>query len=255
MLRPLVRHAYGITVLALVTAILVLGAFIAANIVLPELAAGNDRLALGPTATPQAQPSAAADGSATASAPPTMRGLVLPDTADCSACHLTSTGQIGLKPIPPMGHPLQGWTDCTACHAPAGLVKTAPGHSGIHASDCLTCHQPGNLPPPLSRPHRELQNTNCLSCHGSKAPLPADMAHRSQSVCWLCHRLPAEQPPVPAHPTVNGETDCLSCHVSGKVGALPADHASRTASECLLCHELPIDRAPQNATPSVRLSS
>ncbi len=251
MLRTLVRHAYGVTVLGLVTAILVLGGFIATNVVLPQLAAGTDNVA-----PPVASPSPSASGPvASPSAPPTMRGVVLPETADCSACHVTSAGIVGTRPIPPMGHPLQGWTECTACHAPAGLVKTAPGHSGIHASECLICHQPGNAPPPLSRPHRELQNTNCLSCHGSKAPLPADMAHRSQSVCWLCHRLPTEQPPLPAHPTLTGETDCLTCHVAGKVGALPADHASRTASECLLCHQIPVDRRTEDPKPSVPLSN
>ncbi len=179
-----------------------------------------------------------------------MNGALIPANSDCSGCHLTNVGVIGLRPIPAMGHPLEGWSQCTACHAPSGLVQTAPGHRGIHANECLTCHQPGNLPAPLSRPHRALQNMDCLDCHGKVAPLPADMTHRSQKVCWLCHRLPDVAPPVPAHATVTGETDCLSCHVAGKVGALPKDHASRRTSECLLCHELPLPGA--SAGPSDR---
>lgn len=242
MTRRLARHAYALAVLALTAAVLLTGGIVLFGIVLPQITAAN----LPATASPSTGGTGAVlvSPSVTPSASGTMRGVVLPANADCSACHITAGGTIGLRPIPPMGHPLEGWTQCTSCHAPAGLVKTAPGHSGIHATDCLTCHKPGNLPAPLSRPHRDRQNLDCLACHGTKAPLPADMTHRSQTVCWLCHRLPEEQPPVPAHPTVSGQTDCLSCHVAAKVGALPPDHTSRSASECLLCHQLPAADPP-----------
>jgi hypothetical protein len=233
--RFLVRHWYALALATLTTAVLLAGAF-AAAVVLPDTqrAASTSADSLA-SASPSVPPSAV---------PGTMTWVSMPADADCSACHLTAEGLIGLRPVPAIAHPLDGWSDCTACHAPERLVQTAPGHSGIHAAACLTCHQEGNLPAPLSRPHRERQNTACLDCHGSVAPLPTDMAHRTDTVCWLCHRLPAEQPPVPSHQVESGETDCLTCHVAGKVGALPADHASRKPSECLLCHALPSSGGP-----------
>ncbi len=139
-----------------------------------------------------------------------MGGAVVPADAECTGCHSTTTGTIGVTAIPLMAHPLEGWGRCADCHAPARLVDTAPGHSGIHATECLVCHKAGNLPAPLSRPHRDNQNVACLSCHGSTAPLPSDMTHRKETVCWLCHRLPTVEPPVPAHQTAPGEADCLT---------------------------------------------
>ncbi len=243
MIRPLLRrYGYWVTVVALAAATCVLGLFLLDNVVVPGLArTGVPSAATAPPSSPPASP--------LAETAPGMGGAV-PANADCGACHLTNARVIGLRSIPAMGHPLQGWTQCTACHSTQTLVATAPGHTGIHASACLTCHRPGNLPAPLSRPHRALQNVECLDCHGTTAPLPADMTHRSERVCWLCHRLPEVQPPVPAHSTLSGETDCLTCHVAGKVGALPADHATRTSSECLLCHDVPGAAATPRPSPA-----
>ena len=180
-----------------------------------------------------------------------MGGAIIPDSAQCTGCHATGTGTMTVLDTPVMGHPLEGWSKCTGCHAPARLVATAPGHSGIHASECTICHKPGDLPAPLSRPHRDNQNVACLSCHGSIAPLPSDMTHRTESVCWLCHRLPTIEPPVPAHATAPGEADCLTCHVAGgQAGGLPADHVARPASLCLSCHEVTLGTAPAR-TPGI----
>lgn len=229
------RHWFGIGFTTITAAICLIGGVLLAEVVVPEMQRAGY---LGPRPTPAASP--APSPSVTFD----MGGVAIPLTASCSACHVTDNGSIGLRPIPAMGHPLEGWSQCTSCHAPAGLVATAPGHTGIHASDCLVCHKPGDLQAPLSRPHRATQNQACLSCHGtsatSVAPLPADMTHRSQNVCWLCHRLPDVAPPIPAHQTASGETDCITCHTAGKVGALPLDHSTRKTSECLLCHEVPL---------------
>ncbi len=233
--RFLARHWYSLALGALTTAIVLAAAFIVA-VVLPDTErAASISAGASPTPTASTSPSGL---------PEVMSWLARPADADCAACHVTAQGVIGLRPVPPIAHPLQGWSDCTACHAPARLVQTAPGHTGIHADACLTCHQAGELPAPLSRPHRERQNTECLDCHGSVAPLPTDMAHRTDTVCWLCHRLPVDQPPVPKHPVKSGQTDCLTCHVAGKVGALPSDHARRPPSECLLCHASPSADVP-----------
>ena len=174
-----------------------------------------------------------------------MGGAVVPATAECAGCHASGTGTIGLSVIPAMAHPLEGWGKCASCHAPARLVDTAPGHTGIHATECTICHKPGDLPSPLSRPHRDNQNVACLSCHGTTAPLPTDMTHRKETTCWLCHRLPTIEPPVPAHATAVGETDCLTCHTAGgRAGALPTDHVERPATLCLKCHEVTLGTTP-----------
>jgi hypothetical protein len=130
----------------------------------------------------EAQASAAPSQAASAFAP--MKEEV-PANADCSACHLTN-GQLALRDIPAMAHPADGWRDCTACHANGSLVKTAPGHDGIHKDQCLGCHKP--LAPGASglpRPHHVVTGATCISCHGTEAPLPTDMAGRNN--CWICH--------------------------------------------------------------------
>lgn len=222
MFRLLRRFGFEISLGVLVGLIAVVGLFVVA-VVLPDLHADS---AAGPSAAPSPGSTAPAV---------VMSWVDLPADADCAACHQTETG-VGVRVVPKIAHPLRGWTDCTACHANDRLVATAPGHAGLHAADCLICHEPADLPAPLSRPHRELQNQDCLDCHGKTEPLPADMAHRTESVCWLCHRLPQEQPPAPQHAITVGQSDCLTCHYAGDVGALPTDHLARTANECILCH-------------------
>ena len=248
MRRTMIRRAvteggYWIAVGAMSFLIVFLVGFIFIYIAVPELRRAG-AFATTPTPSPTV-------GSPDASLDVTMGGAVLPAHAECAGCHQTGVGTIGLAPIPVMGHPLEGWSKCTNCHAPAGLVDTAPGHSGIHASECTVCHKQGDLPQPLSRPHRDNQNVECLSCHGSKAPLPTDMTHREQTVCWLCHRLATIEPPVPAHATAPGEADCRTCHTAGgKAGKLPADHVERPANLCLSCHEVKLGATP-TTTPGI----
>lgn len=239
------RHGYWIAVGTVIAAILVVSGWMTINIAIPELERAG-AIAATPTPTPTAEPEA----SPTPSAPILMGGAILPADATCSGCHQTAAGTIGLAKIPLMAHPLEGWSKCTSCHATARLVDTAPGHSGIHASECTVCHKTGDLPAPLSRPHRVNDNVACLTCHGSTAPLPSDMTHRAESVCWLCHRLPTVEPPVPAHETAPGEADCRTCHVGGgSAGKLPADHVERPASLCLSCHEVTLGAAPGAEPP------
>jgi hypothetical protein len=122
-------------------------------------------------------------------------GIQMPKDANCEACHVTSSGTVGTKPIPKMGHPLLGFRDCTACHAPNGLVQTAPGHSSLHKDDCLVCHRPAD--PAVGagasasiapmRPEHMGGDKPCTACHGvdSHAPLPENMKGRDN--CWICH--------------------------------------------------------------------
>ena len=242
MSRRITRHdGYWIAVGSLSIAIVSMSGFMVINIALPELERSGVIAATG-TPDPSAQPKPSPDLSAAID----MGGAVIPGSAQCAACHVTTAGTIGLRPTPVMGHPLEGWGRCASCHAPERLVDTAPGHSGIHGSECTVCHKAGNLAGPLSRPHRENQNAACLSCHGTvKAPLPSDMTHRKESVCWLCHRLPMTEPPVPAHQTAPGEADCLTCHVAGgTAGKLPVDHVERPSTLCLSCHEVVLGATP-----------
>lgn len=195
---------------------------------------------------------AAASPSPSAAPSPSLRAMgvsalvFVPSSADCLACHLTTTGIVGTRPIPTVGHPLEGWTQCTACHSTETLVKTAPGHTGLTADECLSCHTKFSESAP-SRPHAITQNTTCLECHGTVAPLPAAMATRSVTTCWLCHRASPEGAPAVTHPLAK-DAGCLSCHTSGtEAGPLPADHHGRPDSECLLCHRS--DTASASSAP------
>jgi len=178
---PIARYAYPASVGLLAGAICLVGAFVLGTVA-PELGrlAGDASATPSPTASPSATPSAS---SPMALAP---NGVAMSPDADCGACHLDSAGAVGTKPIPVLAHPLEGWRDCTACHADDRLVQTAPGHSGLHKSDCLACHKvpdaEGTAPP---RPHHLVTGAACVSCHGTEAPLPTDMTGRTN--CWICH--------------------------------------------------------------------
>jgi hypothetical protein len=158
----------------------------------------------------------------------------MPVGDDCLACHTTAEGGVGSVPVPPLGHPLEGWGNCTSCHASDRLVATAPGHTGIHADQCLLCHK-STTPAAQDRPHSLTANAQCLSCHGSIAPLSDHMKGRSEATCFLCHKgTSAEAPGFPHRVPADGR--CLACHVASGVGALPADHADRTNIQCTSCH-------------------
>lgn len=109
----------------------------------------------------------------------------VPANSDCKGCH--GTDAISIPNVPTMAHPVEGWTNCLSCHNDTGLVKTAPGHAGIHKEACLMCHKPPTNPETaLKRPHH-MPDTDCTSCHNGKgsAPLPQLMADRKN--CWVCH--------------------------------------------------------------------
>lgn len=134
------------------------------------------------TETPSAITTASPAGEALAP----MKAPV-PADSDCTACH--GTNMIAQPDIPRMAHPAEGWTNCTNCHSDTGLVKTAPGHTGIHKEACLMCHQPAaaSSTNALPRPHHVVTGQACTTCHyaGGKAPLPDTMSSRKN--CWVCH--------------------------------------------------------------------
>ena len=179
------RHAYRLTIAALIAGICVLAGFLLL-VALPDI--GGLTAFQGPTPAPVVTPEPT-PGSAMALSP---IGIEMPKDANCEGCHLTSTGTVGTKPIPKLGHALWGFRECTLCHAKDALVETAPGHSALHTQDCLVCHQvnpdlaAGTSGAPM-RPEHMGGDKPCVSCHGvdEHAPLPDAMADREN--CWVCH--------------------------------------------------------------------
>jgi hypothetical protein len=192
---------------------------------------------------------------ATPSAPIDLMSMGLahiPTSNSCLLCHETG-GSGGLKPIPAIGHPLEGWRRCVTCHTNATLGRTAPGHTDIPEEECLNCHQLPPEGPAITQPHSKLQDQQCLDCHGTYAHLPSSMVGRNEDECWLCHK-PTELPP-PEYPHVlQPAIGCRECHQSAQVGGLPIDHALRDDSTCLLCHDIkatgPTPAPPRPTTPA-----
>jgi hypothetical protein len=160
----------------------------------------------------------------------------IPTSNSCLLCH-DGGGQAGLKPVPALGHPLEGWQQCVVCHTDERLGRTAPGHDGIEEKECQNCHKVAKPGPAITQPHSRLQDPLCLDCHGDVAHLPTSMVGRRQDECWLCHKPTALPPPEYPHEK-DARLSCLSCHRSADVGNLPIDHALRQDSTCLLCHDI-----------------
>ena len=146
---------------------------------------GVDELTGAPAASSQPSPVASDAAAGRGGLTPIM--VAMGPDADCSACHLSPDGGVAVLKIPVMAHPLEGWRDCTACHADDRLVQTAPGHSSLHRSDCLVCHEAPVLSASApARLHPLTQGQACVTCHDShEAPLPSGMAGRDN--CWICH--------------------------------------------------------------------
>ena len=160
----------------------------------------------------------------------------IPTSNACVLCH-DAGGSAGLKTIPALGHQLEGWRSCAACHTNAKLGRAAPGHDGIPEGECLNCHKIAPPGPAITQPHSRLQDQLCLDCHGSYVHLPSSMASRDEDGCTLCHKPTALPPPQYTH-AVNDRLGCRECHQSSGVGGLPIDHALRADKTCLLCHQI-----------------
>jgi hypothetical protein len=181
---------------------------------------------------------------ATAGASPTPRSSIelmemglahIPTSNSCLLCH-TEGGDAGIKPIPALGHPVEGWTACLTCHTGEKLGRNAPGHDGIAETECLNCHKVAPDGPTITQAHAKLEQP-CLECHGSVAHLPTSMVGRNQDECWLCHKPNPSPPPVKPHPAPQDLT-CRECHQSADVGSLPIDHALRLDTTCVYCHDV-----------------
>lgn len=186
MIAAVARSAYRLVAGALTLGIVVLSGFLLL-VALPDLAGDAARIVATPSPAPTPTP-APSHRSAMARSP---IGIEMPEDADCSACHLTTSGTVGTREIPRMGHPVWGWRDCTACHATGSLVRTASGHTTLHQEECLVCHQPP-APEASAGPRPEHMGTDrpCIACHGvdEHAPMPRTMAERNN--CWVCHNGP-----------------------------------------------------------------
>lgn len=187
--------------------------------------------------SPRGHPDQAAQPTASASIPLMEMGLAhIPTNNDCILCH-DENGSIGLKTVPAILHPVEGWRRCVVCHTNPALGRKAPGHEGIAEEECTNCHKTGEAGPAITQPHAALHDQACLDCHGSVAHLPSSMASSNETDCVLCHK-PAELPP-PAYPhPPDARLGCRTCHQSSQAGGLPIDHALRTDTSCLLCHDI-----------------
>lgn len=218
------------------------------NFVVVALLAGTmvlDWLKVIPAKTPPAE---SALPSASPSQETMQMGLAhIPTSNSCLLCH-EKGGAAELKPIPALGHPLEGWTTCLTCHTDDSLGRKAPGHTGIAESECLNCHKEANDGPAITQAHADL-NEPCLDCHGKVAHLPSSMVGRDQDECWLCHKPNPAPPPIKPHPDPENMT-CRTCHQSGQVGGLPIDHALREDNTCVLCHDLNKGQPSASASPA-----
>jgi hypothetical protein len=243
--RPAARRRFRIRgvrgpVELLIRALLVANVGLIAVVLIVVLTAGRE----APGHPAQASPSGSIDLMS--------MGLAhIPTSASCLLCH-ESGGSGGLKPIPAIGHPLEGWRRCVTCHTNETLGRTAPGHQDIPEEECLNCHKLPPEGPAITQPHSRLQDQRCLDCHGTYAHLPTSMVGRNQDECWLCHK-PTELPP-PEYPHEPGPAlGCRECHQSEQTGGLPIDHARRENSTCLLCHDIKSTGPIPGVTPAVTL--
>jgi hypothetical protein len=196
----------------------------------------------------QSEPTASASPSPAASTGDMRMGLAhIPTSNSCLLCHTTG-GEAGLKPIPAIGHPLEGWRSCTVCHTDEKLGRTAPGHQGIEESECTNCHKVAPVGPAITQAHSQLTKP-CLECHGQVAHLPSSMVGRNTDECWLCHKPAAEEPPQFQH-AYDPDLTCRSCHRSEQEGALPIDHALRGDDTCILCHDLQLSDPSAETSPA-----
>jgi hypothetical protein len=177
------KWAFRATAVLLTVGIVALAGFLVL-VAVPDIA-GQTALVPTPTPEPTASPKSAMGLSPV--------GIEMPSDSNCDACHVTSTGLVGTRQIPPMAHPLAGWRDCTACHSLGSLVTTAPGHSSLHKDECLICHQTQAAAgtatqPPLRPEHMGEGGQECTECHGvdDHAPMPTAMKSRGHH-CWICH--------------------------------------------------------------------
>ena len=79
-----------------------------------------------------------AQAEATASASPDVMQMGLahiPTSSSCELCHVGG-GKAGLKLVPSILHPIEGWRRCVTCHTDKSLGRTAPGHQGIAEEEC-----------------------------------------------------------------------------------------------------------------------
>jgi hypothetical protein len=148
-----------------------------------------------------------------------------------------------LLQIPAVPHPLEGRSDCLACHDTGGIEPFPEDHAGRTSESCTMCHQAGEAEaeeiPPV--PHPLEGREDCLACHDTDGiePFPGDHVGRTNDMCTMCHEageVEAKAIPNVPHP-VEGREDCLLCHDTGQVRPFPADHEGRGSETCLGCHE------------------
>ena len=159
---------------------------------------------------------------------------------NCALCHTPEGWKssadalvAGATSIP---HPVEGRTDCRACHGTDGQMPIPADHKGRTNDVCQICHVAAPAPAIL---HPAEGHESCLQCHGSGqvAQFPVQ-THREYGgdTCGICHD-PAGVVPVAITHSLEGRADCLTCHAPQAFAPYPVSHTGWGNQLCLLCHE------------------
>jgi predicted CXXCH cytochrome family protein len=121
-------------------------------------------------------------------------------------------------------HPIEGRSDCLACHKAGGAAKAPPAtHASYTNSMCTSCHK---LAAAAAQPTQAPAQATQAPAQPTQAPAQPTAA-------------PAATGPASIPHTLDGRQDCLLCHKAGGAAtAPPASHASYTSSMCLNCHKV-----------------
>lgn len=154
--------------------------------------------------------------------------------SDCSSCHEMTDELMIAKPFPAIPHKIEGWGQCSFCHAPARLAPPPESHRGLPDVICQACHQVSQTSPP-SLGHVLWRDKTCSSCHRTSLDLPPSHDDRGELTCALCHEPAKVEPPSVPH-AVKTDGLCSSCHTSGEVAAAEPRHADWGEGQCATCH-------------------
>jgi hypothetical protein len=135
------------------------------------------------------------------------------DSADCTACHMTSSPVIRLSIH----------MDCTTCHSSTVTAVSNTIEAGIAETDvsCRNCHDDPNVS------LHGLDSTGAQGIH-------ENLGGSSGNTCNDCHMIADAKQRIDVHP------DCTTCHTSGKLDVTTAIANGKgdtgTMQNCETCH-------------------
>jgi hypothetical protein len=154
--------------------------------------------------------------------------------SDCTSCHQVGDESMAVRQFPPIPHRVEGWEECSFCHAPARLAPPPEGHTGVPDMLCQACHKVSTTSPP-SLGHVLWRDKTCSSCHRTSLDLPVSHEDRGDLTCALCHEPPKVEPPVVPH-SLSTEELCAGCHPGDEAASTEPRHSDWMQEECTTCH-------------------